>query len=286
MQKILCLFCLLTVAGFAKAQDILTATPVTYLLTTELTKGTEITTSYLPPKRYGLSRLPNWFATKGEKLTITKAKQARVAITLSALWPQDPLFNYARQGNIKLIEIDASQAITPRAQGVASIVDKQGENSLYAWLNPNNLITMAAIISDDLQRIWPEDKQKIEQNQQQFMLKVRNLINQQQQFLFDKQIDSVILLSDKLEDFAASNQLLVVDRLTKPELHWSSEDKHKLQQQVKADETIWIVTSSRRSQQLKNILPNFEQILVVDSVERWGKGFEQELPLQRWLLTH
>ena len=47
------------------AEDILTSTPVTYALATELTKGTDITTEYLPPKRYGIDRLPNWFGTKG-----------------------------------------------------------------------------------------------------------------------------------------------------------------------------------------------------------------------------
>ncbi|MEZ8384790.1 ABC transporter substrate-binding protein, partial [Vibrio splendidus] len=34
------------------AEDILTSTPVTYALATELTRGTDITTEYLPPKRY------------------------------------------------------------------------------------------------------------------------------------------------------------------------------------------------------------------------------------------
>ena len=41
----------------ANAEDILTSTPVTYALATELTKGTDITTEYLPPKRYGIDRL-------------------------------------------------------------------------------------------------------------------------------------------------------------------------------------------------------------------------------------
>ena len=38
----------------ANAEDILTSTPVTYALATELTKGTDITTEYLPPKRLSL----------------------------------------------------------------------------------------------------------------------------------------------------------------------------------------------------------------------------------------
>ncbi|MBO0180967.1 ABC transporter substrate-binding protein, partial [Vibrio parahaemolyticus] len=81
-----------------------------------------------------------------------------------------------------------------------------------------NLIRMAGIVGEDLQRVYPEHQKTIQTNQQALMLNVRELINQQQAEIFDKGIDSVVLMSESLEDFASGNQLFVVGREFKPEL--------------------------------------------------------------------
>ena len=266
------------------AKDILTTTPVTYMMATQLMKGSPITTNYLAPKRYGLDRLSNWYATKGEANALEAGKTAKVAITLKALWPKDPLFVYARQGNINLIEIDASQSISPRARGIATVQLSDGSSSIYAWLNPNNIGTMFSIVSEDLKRIWPEYADLIEKNQQALLVQVRLLINQQQQILFDKEIDSVVLLSDQLEDFSSANQLFVVQRLFKEELEWTEQDKLALKTLLTESPHLWLLTTKKVSQQLKTLLPNFTNILVIDSIDRWGsKGIQLEKPFQRWL---
>ncbi len=266
------------------AKDILTTTPVTYMLATQLMKGSPITTTYLAPKRYGLERLNNWYATKGEAKALEAGKTATVAITLKALWPQDPLFVYARQGNINLIEIDASQSISPRAKGIASVQLSDGNRSIYAWLNPNNIGTMLSIVSEDLKRLWPEYSGLIDKNQQALLVQVRLLINQQQQILFDKEIDSVVLLSDQLEDFASANQLFVVQRLFKAELEWTEQDKSALKALLQESPHLWLLTTKKVSEQLKELLPDFANILVIDSIDRWGgSGIKLEQPLQRWL---
>ncbi|QUM82275.1 ABC transporter substrate-binding protein [Moritella sp. 5] len=267
------------------AADILTATPVTYMLATELTKGTAITTQYLPPKRYGISRLPNWFSSKGATLTEKAAIDAQVSITLGAVWPQDPLFVHARKGNIRMIEVDASQAISPRAQGVAALRLEDGSISPYTWLNPTNLTRMTAIVSQDLQQVWPQQAATIASNQQALMMSVRHLINQQQTMLLDNEIDSVVLLSSELEDFASGNQLFVVERLTKPELEWSAADKQQLVKLLTEDDSLWVLTSKRASKQLKTLVPNPARILTIDSIDRWGRGINADKPLQRWQLT-
>ena len=266
------------------AKDILTTTPVTYMLATQLMQGTPITTIYVAPKRYGIERLSNWYTGKGAVKAVQAGEKATVAITLKALWAEDPLFIAARQGNIKLIEIDASQSITPRANGIASVQLEDGNSSLYAWLNPNNLSTMLSIVSDDLKRVWPAHKQQIDTNLQGLLMASRKLINQQQQTLFDKEIDSVVLLSDQLEDFASANQLFVVQRLTKAEMEWTEQDKVALQTLIQESPHLWLVTSKKVSQQLTELLPDFSNFLVVDSIDRWGRaGINPEQPLQRWL---
>ncbi|KAB0465312.1 ABC transporter substrate-binding protein [Vibrio kanaloae] len=264
------------------AEDILTSTPVTYALATELTKGTDITTEYLPPKRYGIDRLPNWFGTKGVSKVLKSGEKATVALTLSSIWQADPTFVYARQGNIRLVEVDAAQAITPRAQGVAAITLSNGDVSKYAWLNPTNLTRMAAIVADDFKLLWPAQSETIDSNLQRVMLDVRELINKQQAVLLDNDVDSVLLLSESLEDFVSGSQLFVEERMFKAELEWTKQDKAKLKAMFFEDDTLWLVTAKKPSNLIKSLVPN-ERILVVDSVDRWGRvGIDAKAPFARW----
>nr|WP_305462910.1 zinc ABC transporter substrate-binding protein [Photobacterium leiognathi] len=267
----------------ANAKDILTATPVTYMLASELTKDTGITTGYLPPKRYGISRLPNWFTTKGSEVASAASHSATAVVSLGAIWHQDPLFQHAREGNIKVVEIDASQAISPRAQGVATLRLNDGSTSMYAWLNPNNLTVMSSIVSRDLQRLWPEKAPQIKQNQQDLMVDVRQLINRQQKALMEANVDAVVLLSSELEDFASGNQLFVVERLTKPELEWNDEDKARLVKLVAEDPSVTLLTTKALSQSMRKLVTEQTKVIVIDSIDRWGRaGINSEKPLQRW----
>jgi len=269
----------------AFAKDILTSTPSTYLIASELMKGTKVTTQYLPPKRYGIERLPNWFESKGRQKVAQAGESATVAVTISSVWEADPTFIYARQGNIRLVEIDAAQALTPRAQGVAALSLSDGTISKYSWLNPTNLIRMASIVADDLKKLWPEHKLTIEANLQRLMLDVRELINLQQEAIFENDIDSVVLLSETLEDFVSGNQLFVVERLYDAELEWSQQQKQHLKSLFSDDETLWLVTSRKPSKSLLELVPE-QRILVVDPVDRWGaKGVKADNPFERWQIT-
>lgn len=271
-----------TLSSLAMAKDILTSTPVTYMLSEQLMKGTGVETTYLPPKRYGIERVVNWFATKGANQVSEAGKSATVAITMRAIWDQDPTYVYARQGNIRLIEIDASQAISPRAQGVAALKLEDGVTSKYVWLNPSNLIRMTAIVGDDLQKLYPQFQEQIQSNQQALMLSVRELINQQQAVIFEKEIDSIVLMSESLEDFASGNQLFVVKRQFKPELEWSEKDKLSLKAQFEQDKTLWLVTDKKPSKILTSLVSP-DRILQIDNIDRWGsKGIKTEKPLARW----
>ena len=268
----------------SQAEDILVSTPVTYALATELTKGTDLTTEYLPPKRYGIERLPNWFSTKGQAKVMKSGADATVVVTLNSVWPEDPTFVHARQANIRLVEVDAAQAITPRAQGVAALTLPNGQVSKYAWLNPTNLTRMASIVADDFKKLWPTKAEQIDGNLQRIMLDVRELINQQQAVLLDNEVDSVMLLTESLEDFVSGSQLFVEERLFKAELEWTRQDKEDLRVLFEDDESLWLVTSRKPTKLLRSLVP-VERILLVDSLDRWGRvGIDPQSPLKRWEL--
>ncbi|WP_211217149.1 hypothetical protein [Psychromonas hadalis] len=54
----------------------------------------------------------------------------------------------------------------------------------------------------------------------------------------------MVLLSDKLEDFASENQLFVVQRLIKSALEWSEQDKLALQKLVAESPDVWLLTKA------------------------------------------
>ena len=266
------------------AKDIVTSIPTTYILSEQLMRETGIETLYLPPKRYGIERLVNWFAGQGRELAKQAGEKATVAITLGAVWPQDPTFIYTRQGNIRMIEIDASQAISPRAQGVAVLKSDEQALSKYVWMNPTNLIRMASIIGEDLKKIYPEYAIKIEHNHQTLLKEIRQLINQQQGVLLDKNIEDVVLLSAALEDFASGHQLFVAARQFNSELEWTEADKQALKRRFEENESLWLLTDKRPSMSLLALIPK-ERIIEIDTLVRFGNyRMNEKKPLHRWQL--
>ncbi len=84
---------------------------------------------------------------------------------------------------------------------------------------------MAEIVNADLQRIWPEHKDKMQHNYGALLKRMQALATGQQTELMQAGIDSVILLDQALEDFVRANDLYVLERQFKSNLDWSEADK-------------------------------------------------------------
>jgi hypothetical protein len=284
-SRLCLLVCCLSLSGYASAnQSVLTSLPVTYLLTSQLLQGTNLSVAYLPSPRFSLNRHLSWFESHQQEVA-QKAESALAVVTIASIWPQDPLYPQVRQFNVRIVPIDAAQAISPRAQAVASLRNKEGTLSPYVWLNPVNLTTMLNIISQDLQQIFPQHAQRIADNQSQSAAAITALMLANQQFLFDQEIESVVLLDPALLDFAAGYSLYVHGHLFKPELEWNEQDKKQLKQWIEQDPSAWIVATRAQSKQLKQILPQFSRYLLVDPIQRFDRGFELSSPWQRWRFT-
>ena len=120
-------------------------------------------------------------------------------------------------------------------------------------------------------------------NQQRLLLNIRDLIDQQQNEIFKRNIDSVVLFSQSLEDFASGMQLFVSDRQFKPEFEWSKEDEARLKTLFSQDKTLWVMTTRKPSKQLLTLIPE-DRILVIDPIDRWGsEGIDHDNPLKRWI---
>lgn len=58
--------------------------------------------------------------------------------------------------------------------------------------------------------------------------------------------------------------------------------KKKLQELLKEDDSVWIITTQKPNKQMQVLLP-MDRVLVVDAVDRWGRaGINIKAPLQRW----
>ncbi|MDC5855557.1 metal ABC transporter solute-binding protein, Zn/Mn family [Vibrio europaeus] len=274
---------LLVSSKFAISADILTATPATHILTSSLVEETSLDVKYLLPARYGVQRLESWLSSKGKDSLYQEAQKATAMVTLKSIWPQDTSFNHARHANIRLIQIDASQSLSHHGGSVAALTNSQGEVSIYSWMNPNNLSRMSKIIADDLVAIWPEHAEQIQANLQTNLIKLRQLTQSQSQILFDKQVESAILLSESLEDFAAGYQLFVEDRLYQPEIDWTSDTYRELKRKLAQDPSLFIITDRKISRELSEQIAA-SRILQVDSLERMGRlTFDNKSPFQRWV---
>lgn len=265
------------------AKDVLTHTPATQWLAQTLLQHTSVQVSYLPPQRYGLTRLPHWFAGKGANQVASDAKGARAVITLASVWPEDPLFPAVRQHNIELIEIDASQAITPHARSVATVRKQNGDISPYVWLNSANLVVMAHIISQDLQRIWPQYQQVIAHNQASLIAKVNQLQYDNSEWLLQKQVDAVIVLSDKLDDFVAGNDLMALAQGPALSVASSDQDIAQVKAWLKQYPNAWLLLDQALPAAIAEQLPKFSKLLVVDVIDR--KSIPLAQGLKRWQLS-
>ncbi|MBY6016464.1 metal ABC transporter substrate-binding protein [Halomonas denitrificans] len=263
---------------------LLTHLPATYMVASELTDGTGVKVEYLPPRRYGLSRLPAWFSGQGSDAVAKAAADADAVITIGSVWPADPLYPHVRAHNIRAIELDASRALTPKGSAVVTREMENGEISPYIWLNPANLSRMTDILASDLKALYPSHADKIGSNQSTLKQAIAQLQQQQQQALLNAGVDAVVVLDDRLEDFVSGNGLFVLARNTKPALTWTEQDKAELKALAEEEGALVLLSAGDVP---ANLLEGIDNVSVIrlDSLDRWGRGIDAKAPLKRWQLS-
>ncbi|MCL9776260.1 metal ABC transporter solute-binding protein, Zn/Mn family [Vibrio methylphosphonaticus] len=261
--------------------DIVTLLPTSYLLSQQLTIGTGLQVENIAPKRYSLQRLPNWTSTKGQKV-LDRVSNATAVVTIGSVWSEDPLYLELRERNIRVINVDAAQALTPKGQSVFAVKKSSGDTSPYVWLNLNNLTLMAANVAHDFKKIWPNHAIKIENNLQELTTKIQELNRNQQNTLLELGIDSVVVMSDVLLDFVPANYLFPLSYLTKPSLDWTDDDMTQLSSLLQDAPGTWLLMSSPPSKAALTKLPKGVKVLIVDPVDRWRNGIDSSAPLNRW----
>ncbi|MFJ4110136.1 metal ABC transporter substrate-binding protein [Pseudomonas sp. NPDC089758] len=196
--------------SLALATEVLTTLPVTHSLAAALLDGTAVQLKRAAPANLPASRQPSYFSSRGGASLAKAAQQADAVIGVRSIWRDDPLYPMARRSNIRIVEIDAARPVDGALPGIA--VTGDDAYNAYPWLNPTNLGRMADVLANDLERLAPADKAKIQGNLAALKRQLLELTASSQTKLAELDNLSVVSLSERLGYLASGMNLDVVEQ--------------------------------------------------------------------------
>ncbi|MGB8975205.1 MAG: zinc ABC transporter substrate-binding protein [Pseudomonas capeferrum] len=200
------------------ATQVLTTLPVTHSLATALLDGTSVQLKRAAPANLPASRQPSYFSGRGGATLEKAAQQADAVIGVRSIWRDDPLYPMARRSNIRIVEIDAARPVDGALPGIA--VTGDDAYGAYPWLNPTNLGRMADVVANDLERLSPADKAKIQGNLAGLKRQLLELTANSQTQLAEVNNLTVVSLSERLGYLASGLNLDVVEQALPAEGKW------------------------------------------------------------------
>ncbi|WP_238066520.1 metal ABC transporter solute-binding protein, Zn/Mn family [Pseudomonas shirazica] len=192
------------------ATQVLTTLPVTHSLASALLDGTTVQLTRAAPANLPASRQPSYFSGRGGASLHKAAQQADAVIGVRSIWRDDPLYPMARRSNIRIVEIDAARPVDGALPGIAVSGDEA--YGAYPWLNPTNFGRMADVVANDLERLAPGDKAKIQGNLAGLKRQLLELSANSQTRLAKVDNLTVLSLSERLSYLASGLNLDVVEQ--------------------------------------------------------------------------
>jgi ABC-type Zn uptake system ZnuABC Zn-binding protein ZnuA len=202
------------------ATQVLTTLPVTHSLATALLDGTSVQLKRAAPANLPASRQPSYFSSRGGESLANAAQQADAVIGVRSIWRDDPLYPMARRSNIRIVEIDAARPVDGALPGIA--VTGDDAYGAYPWLNPTNIGRMADVVANDLERLSPADKAKIQGNLAGLKRQLLELTASSQTQLAEIDNLTVVSLSERLGYLASGLNLDVVEQALPAEGKWDA----------------------------------------------------------------
>jgi ABC-type Zn uptake system ZnuABC Zn-binding protein ZnuA len=231
---------LLLSMSFAAAQapgaTVLTGGQATYSLTSALTRDTPIEVLNVPEDGRQLSLMRDYIARRMDRLAPTFAGATAVVSLTNAL-PNDPLYRYAREANIRIIDVDAAIPWSLSSPGVA-LIEAPISNVAWAddtdvgvasvapyfWLSISNAIRMGDIIAHDLAEIFPDSAAVIAVNLEDLKRELLALRNDYQGRLIESGEDTVFALTGDFVYLTNDMGLFVDGYFIKQDIRWTQSD--------------------------------------------------------------
>ena len=228
----------------ADQRVVLTGTQATFSLTSALTADTGIRVVNVPEDGRQLTLLRDYIARRIERFEPLFASATAVVSLTNAL-PGDPLYRFARDENIRVVNIEAATPWSFGTSGVAltdtpiSDVPWAAETSPessavapYFWLSVSNAIRMADIIGADLAELFSENADTIGENLDELKWSLLNLRNDYQNRLIESADDTVFALSGDFVYLTNDMGLFVDGYFIKQDIHWTDSDLSALTERL------------------------------------------------------
>ncbi|MDZ3991005.1 hypothetical protein PspTeo4_05904 [Pseudomonas sp. Teo4] len=221
------------------ATQVLTTLPVTHSLAVALLDGTSVQLKRAAPANLPASRQPSYFSGRGGASLQKAAQQADAVIGVRSIWRDDPLYPMARRSNIRIVEIDAARPVDGALPGIAVTGDEA--YAAYPWLNPTNLGRMADVVANDLERLSPADKAKIQGNLAGLKRQLLELTASSQTRLAEVDNLTVVSLSDRLGYLVSGLNLDVAQQALPAEDKWDEAALKALGENLKAQDVALVL---------------------------------------------
>lgn len=229
---------------------ILTGNQATYSLASALTRETPIQVLNVPQDGRQMSLLKDYIGRRTEALSPTFAAATAVISVTNAL-PGDPIYRFARDANIRIVDIDAALPWSLSTPGVA-LADTPVSNvdwgtdtdpagaaiAPYFWLSVSNAIRMGDIIAHDLIELFPDFETMIQRNLDDLKWSLLNLRNEYQNRLIEAGADTVFALTGDFIYLTNDMGLYVDGYFIKQDIRWTEADldfltSHLRQREIK-----------------------------------------------------
>lgn len=217
------------------APTVLTGMQATYSIASALTQGTPIQVRNIPADGRELALQKDYIERRAATLAPVFAAGTAV-ITITNAWPEDPLYRFAREANIRIVNIDAAVPWSTSIPGVA-LADQPVSNvdwaraggpatgtAPYFWLGISNTIRMADIVAHDLAALFPESAATIARNLDQFKRSLLGLRAEYQGRLIESGADVVFALTGDFVYLTNDMGLLVDGYLIRQDAQWTAQE--------------------------------------------------------------
>jgi ABC-type Zn uptake system ZnuABC Zn-binding protein ZnuA len=246
------LVALVTAAQDDAAPLVLTGTQATYSLTVALTSGTGVRVENVPADGRQLALLKDYIGRRMDSLAPTFAA-ATAVVTLTNALPGDPLYRFARDANIRIVDIEAGVPWSIDAPGVA-LAETPASNvawgsdtdaaetavAPYFWLSVSNAIRMGDNIARDLEALFPGSAATIAANLEALKRSLLDLRGEYQSRLIDGGADVVFALTGDFVYLTNDMGLFVDGYFIKQDVRWTEGDLEHLTKHLR-DHSIKVV---------------------------------------------
>lgn len=208
-----------------------------------------------------------YFFKEYEEDIFEKTVGVDAVVTIRSIWPTDPLYRYLRAKNVRIVEIDACTSIEPSLIGISTLkIPETDIISPYFYLNPFNVSISADLITHDLVRLYPSEKEQIEKNLSDFRKNIFALKSEYDLKFIEKYDLRCVSLSDKFVYLTQSLSIYVEGYFLKDEYYWEEVDYTTFKTFLEDNFIPVVIHDKRPSDKLCQLMKDLEvQFVVLDS---------------------